>query len=247
VTQRRAAARQRQVDIGKARPEYVHYVKVVPKDRRTPTRPRTPDPYVGVSKRQFDRQLAEWRRQLHEYDTPSSEASSAPELSSIAAAPRGRKLDFKIDHQGGFGHEPAKILEVGCESIGPAVPHVAGVSARSAGSSSSSRSDSSRSSNSNIIGNCAKGGGGFGRSVQLSPQVAWSNDYRTPEAWRPSLTSVDIALQVPSVTFLSAAPEGVSPWGSSSESSWKHWPMKVCVAPLVDVCAPSFLGRDRLW
>ncbi|CAE8630408.1 unnamed protein product, partial [Polarella glacialis] len=80
VTDRRAAARQRQVDIGKARPEYVRYLQCIPKDQRTPTRPRTPDPRACVSKRQFDRQLSEWRRQLHEYDDPDAPAEDSPVL-----------------------------------------------------------------------------------------------------------------------------------------------------------------------
>jgi len=85
VTERRAAARQRQIDIGKGRPEYVRYLTFVPKDRRTPTRPRTPDPGARVSKRQFDRQLSEWRRLLHEYDDPDAPAEDDPDL----PAPRG--------------------------------------------------------------------------------------------------------------------------------------------------------------
>eukprot|EP00930_Biecheleria_cincta_P046052 TRINITY_DN31761_c0_g1_i1.p1 TRINITY_DN31761_c0_g1~~TRINITY_DN31761_c0_g1_i1.p1 ORF type:complete len:232 (-),score=41.42 TRINITY_DN31761_c0_g1_i1:171-830(-) len=71
VTDRRAAARQRQLLIGKARPEYLRYIQCVPKDERTPSCPQTPDPHACVSKRQFDRQLSEWRRLLHEYDDPS--------------------------------------------------------------------------------------------------------------------------------------------------------------------------------
>lgn len=82
VTNRRVSARQRQVDIGKARPEYIRYAQCVPKDCRTPSRPITPDPQAKVSKRQFDRQLSEWRRRLHEYDDPSldppPEDGSAP-------------------------------------------------------------------------------------------------------------------------------------------------------------------------
>lgn len=74
VSDRRAAARKRQIEIGKGRPEYARYLFFVPKDRRTPTRPRTPDPAARVSKRQFDRQLSEWRRLLHEYDDPDAPA-----------------------------------------------------------------------------------------------------------------------------------------------------------------------------
>jgi len=75
VTTHRMVARKRQVDIGKARPEYISYVRSVPPDRRTPTRPQTPDPTASVSKRQFDRQLSEWRRRLHEYDESTDGAA----------------------------------------------------------------------------------------------------------------------------------------------------------------------------
>lgn len=71
IAARRTAARMRQVDIGKARPEYQRYVASVQKEERTPSRPCTPDPAAPLSKRQFDRLLSEWRRQLHEYEDPS--------------------------------------------------------------------------------------------------------------------------------------------------------------------------------
>eukprot|EP00931_Biecheleriopsis_adriatica_P011558 TRINITY_DN112638_c0_g1_i1.p1 TRINITY_DN112638_c0_g1~~TRINITY_DN112638_c0_g1_i1.p1 ORF type:complete len:260 (-),score=34.63 TRINITY_DN112638_c0_g1_i1:203-982(-) len=107
VTDRRAAARQRQVDIGKARPEYLRYLQCVPKDQRTPTCPRTPDPWACVSKRQFDRQLSEWRRQLHEYDDPEASdtqghlADSSPRQcvpgSSSSTSSRSSRLDCNVD------------------------------------------------------------------------------------------------------------------------------------------------------
>mmetsp|Transcript_20387 Transcript_20387/g.37093 ORF Transcript_20387/g.37093 Transcript_20387/m.37093 type:complete len:641 (+) Transcript_20387:58-1980(+) len=65
---RRAAARQRQIDIGKARPEYQRYEQLVPLAARKPGMPKTPDPYEHISKRAFDRQLSLWRRRLHECD-----------------------------------------------------------------------------------------------------------------------------------------------------------------------------------
>lgn len=66
---RREAARQRQIMIGKARPEYRRYVAEVPPLRRSPSQPTTPDTRARVSKRQFDRALGEWRRRLHEFDS----------------------------------------------------------------------------------------------------------------------------------------------------------------------------------
>jgi len=86
VTDRRVAARQRQVDIGKARPEYLRYLQCVPKEQRTPTCPRTPDPLACVSKRQFDRQLSGWRRQLHEYDDPDAPTAAEGMIDSGSSA-----------------------------------------------------------------------------------------------------------------------------------------------------------------
>jgi hypothetical protein len=65
VFARRAMARQRQITIGKSRPEYKLYVNTVPYHRRTEHMPHTPDPHARISKRAFDRELACWRRGLH--------------------------------------------------------------------------------------------------------------------------------------------------------------------------------------
>lgn len=65
---RREAARIKQIQIGKARPEYQRYLREVPQHRRNASQPGTPDPRARVSKRQFDRALGDWRRRLHEFD-----------------------------------------------------------------------------------------------------------------------------------------------------------------------------------
>lgn len=65
VFARRAMARQRQITIGKSRPEYKLYSTSIPYHRRTEHMPQTPDPYARISKRAFDRELACWRRGLH--------------------------------------------------------------------------------------------------------------------------------------------------------------------------------------
>jgi len=62
---RRSQARQRQITIGKSRPEYKLYSSAVPFHRRTEHMPQTPDPHARISKRAFDRELACWRRGLH--------------------------------------------------------------------------------------------------------------------------------------------------------------------------------------
>lgn len=65
---KRKAARQRQIDIGKARSEYEAYTNKVPPKNRTANHPKTPDPNDRISKRAFDKKLSVWRRCLHEYD-----------------------------------------------------------------------------------------------------------------------------------------------------------------------------------
>lgn len=100
VTERRAAARQRQIDIGKGRPEYVRYLTFVPKDCRSPTRPRTPDPGARVSKRQFDRQLSEWRRLLHEYDDPDAPPEDDLEEPAIRSASGPRQALSSLEPKG---------------------------------------------------------------------------------------------------------------------------------------------------
>lgn len=75
----------KQLQIGKARPEYQRYIREVPPHRRTSSHPLTPDPRAHVSKRQFDRALGEWRRRLHEFDA----VPRAPPRETEAA--RGKK------------------------------------------------------------------------------------------------------------------------------------------------------------
>lgn len=72
VWSRRAAARRKQIQIGKSRPEYLRYISEVNKEDRLPTHPRTPSPTLRIPKRQFDRKLSKWRQQLHEFDQVSA-------------------------------------------------------------------------------------------------------------------------------------------------------------------------------
>jgi len=70
---RQLKSRERQIGIGKARPEYRFVCEHYPEykifceqyNRDCDRRPRTPDPKNQVSKRQFDSILSEWRRGLH--------------------------------------------------------------------------------------------------------------------------------------------------------------------------------------
>lgn len=89
--QRRAQARLRQIHIGKARPEYRRYVHEVLPECRTKSQPSTPDPYDRVSKRQFDRALGAWRRQLHDFDTPGQWTGAAHLLNAIDSEEKERR------------------------------------------------------------------------------------------------------------------------------------------------------------
>jgi hypothetical protein len=89
--QRRAQARLRQIQIGKARPEYRRYIHEVPPESRTKSQPSTPDPYDRVSKRQFDRALGAWRRQLHDFDAPGQWQGQNQLLNAIDAEERDRR------------------------------------------------------------------------------------------------------------------------------------------------------------
>jgi len=85
---RREAARIKQIQIGKSRPEYQRYLREVPHHSRTRSQPGTPDPRARVSKRQFDRDLGEWRRRLHEFDAvPRGPPRSCAELEASWSTP----------------------------------------------------------------------------------------------------------------------------------------------------------------
>lgn len=47
---------------------YEKYLKLVPRSKRGPTDPKTPNIYISNSKRAFDGIVKKWRRELHRYD-----------------------------------------------------------------------------------------------------------------------------------------------------------------------------------
>ena len=73
--------RQKQVDFGKNTIDYARYSKLVPRFRRTPEDPTTPDISDPMSKRRFDGKVKAWRRQLHAWGN----ANPAPEASTGAS------------------------------------------------------------------------------------------------------------------------------------------------------------------
>jgi len=63
--QERQARRQHQIDLGKATQGYRN-LTVLRANGVIPHGPATPDPTVkNVSKRQFDKEIREWRRKVH--------------------------------------------------------------------------------------------------------------------------------------------------------------------------------------
>lgn len=63
----RQSRRQHQIDLGKATQGYRNLV-VLREHGVIPDGPQTPDPTVKFSKRQFDKEIREWRRKLHAFD-----------------------------------------------------------------------------------------------------------------------------------------------------------------------------------
>jgi hypothetical protein len=63
----RQSRRQHQIDLGKATQGYRNLV-VLREHGVIPDGPKTPDPTVKFSKRQFDKEIREWRRKLHAFD-----------------------------------------------------------------------------------------------------------------------------------------------------------------------------------
>lgn len=87
VFARRALARQRQITIGKSRPEYKLYASSIPYHRRNEHMPHTPDPHARISKRAFDRELACWRRGLHVCSAQLENSNAAHKVRSGDAPP----------------------------------------------------------------------------------------------------------------------------------------------------------------
>jgi len=64
----RLQRREKQIKFGKATEGYLNYVRLVPKHKRGPNDPVTPDLAISSSKRSFDKITRQWRRQLHAWD-----------------------------------------------------------------------------------------------------------------------------------------------------------------------------------
>jgi len=62
--------RQKVIDYGKNTDEYEEYIQNVPKPNRTDKQPWTPDKYQRMTRRNWDKQVKIWRKQLHYWREP---------------------------------------------------------------------------------------------------------------------------------------------------------------------------------
>lgn len=60
--------RQKQINFGKVTSEYQRYVENVPRKKREPHHPKTPNKYRKCSRRKFDGLVKKWRKLLHVWD-----------------------------------------------------------------------------------------------------------------------------------------------------------------------------------
>lgn len=96
VALRRSQARQRQITIGKSRPEYKVYSQAVPYHQRTEHMPSTPDPHAKISKRAFDRELACWRRGLHVWSSHCEQMQMGGDMSPQKGEEKMKWADYSL-------------------------------------------------------------------------------------------------------------------------------------------------------
>jgi len=111
--EKRLAARQKQIDYGKNTVGYARYCELVPRDKRRPEDPRTPDKYRVCSKRSWDGQIRKWRRALHKYDPPGTAPPAIDEdadADAAAAEASEHEGDAKGTTEHGDGAAPATAV-----------------------------------------------------------------------------------------------------------------------------------------
>ena len=77
----RLRTREKQLEYGMQTQGYLNDIAAVPKTKRKPTDPKTPNKYQGCSKRSWDGQVRKWRRDLHAWD--DVDASSISDTSEV--------------------------------------------------------------------------------------------------------------------------------------------------------------------
>jgi len=68
--------RQKCINFGKVTAEYQNYVMELPRKKRQPFHPRTPNKFRKCSRRKFDGLIKKWRRLLHAYDENPEQLTS---------------------------------------------------------------------------------------------------------------------------------------------------------------------------
>eukprot|EP01084_Bolivina_argentea_P160333 279225_1 len=64
----RITQRMRQVDIGKATPEYKNYISLIPKHKRQYNHPKTPNARRKMPNKWWKKAVNDWRKLLHQFD-----------------------------------------------------------------------------------------------------------------------------------------------------------------------------------
>jgi len=70
----RITQRMRQIDIGKATDGYRNYLEKVPKEKRKPHHPRTPNPRHKMPNKWWKKAINKWRKALHAFDDKKGDA-----------------------------------------------------------------------------------------------------------------------------------------------------------------------------
>ena len=71
----RITQRMRQIDIGKATPEYINYISLIPKAQRASHHPRTPNPREKMPNKWWKKKMNKWRKALHAFDLKEDETN----------------------------------------------------------------------------------------------------------------------------------------------------------------------------
>ena len=83
--------RQKDVDYGKNQPVYAEYLQNVEKSDRTDMQPWTPDKYEKMTRRNWDKQVKIWRKQLHYWREPKSVTELMTPGTSPCPSPHRRR------------------------------------------------------------------------------------------------------------------------------------------------------------
>merc|ERR1712228_714189 len=77
----RITQRMRQIDIGKATPEYMNYISMIPKTQRSAQHPRTPNPREKMPNKWWKKKMNDWRKALHAFDVKEDDDNNEDDKS----------------------------------------------------------------------------------------------------------------------------------------------------------------------